>query len=133
MDEPNTGGRPRKEIDIEELIRAVEIHCTREECAHLFDMDEDTLTTRIQEHGYEGFSAFYKRHQSEGKRSLRRAQWEAAVEDKQPTMLVWLGKQYLGQKDTQYIAGTEGSPPLNVTVNALPAIGTVRVTSGPDS
>jgi hypothetical protein len=31
---------------------------------------------------------------------LRRAQWQAAVSDKNPTMLVWLGKQLLGQQDS---------------------------------
>jgi hypothetical protein len=30
--------------------------------------------------------------------SLRRMQWQAA-ENGNPTMLVWLGKQYLNQKD----------------------------------
>jgi hypothetical protein len=31
---------------------------------------------------------------------LRRAQWKAAVSDGNPTMLVWLGKQLLGQQDS---------------------------------
>lgn len=106
----NEGGRPRKEIDLEDLRRAVEIHCTQEECAHLFDMTADTLSERLKEYGYEGFSDFYKKHQSEGKRSLRRAQWEAATEDKNPTMLVWLGKQYLGQKDSQEVELKQAQP-----------------------
>jgi hypothetical protein len=34
---------------------------------------------------------------------LRRAQWQAAVTDKNPTMLVWLGKQLLGQQDSMVL------------------------------
>ena len=31
--------------------------------------------------------------------SLRRAQFRAAIEDKNITMQIWLGKQYLGQRE----------------------------------
>jgi hypothetical protein len=41
-----------------------------------------------------------------GKMSLRRKQFKAAIEDGNTTMLIWLGKQYLEQKDKQEIAST---------------------------
>ena len=34
--------------------------------------------------------------------ALRKAQFEAAVNDKNPTMLIWLGKNYLKQKDCRH-------------------------------
>ncbi len=96
------GGRPRKEIDFAQLETMAKIQCTEEECAAIFDMDRDTLRARIQEETGEGFSAFYKKHSIEGKRSLRRAQFAMAVGDPDKgiaphvTMLIWLGKQWLG-------------------------------------
>ena len=39
----------------------------------------------------------YKKGQDNGKRSLRRIQFKLA--EKNPTMAIWLGKQYLGQRD----------------------------------
>lgn len=34
--------------------------------------------------------------------ALRKAQFESAVNDKNVTMLIWLGKNYLGQKDSRF-------------------------------
>lgn len=94
------GGRPRKEFDIETLRNMVRIQCTAEECAGVFECSVDTIDRRLKELGYGGFADFYKRYSDEGKASLRRAQWKAA-QDGNPTMLVWLGKQMLGQRDKQ--------------------------------
>jgi hypothetical protein len=88
-----------KEVDFEQLRTLVRIQCTAEECAAILDMSADTLDTRLKEAGYAGFSEFYKRYNHEGRASLRRAQWKAAVDEGNPTMLIWMGKQMLGQKD----------------------------------
>lgn len=93
--------RPRKVLtdeDWDKLINMIRIQCTQEEICGIFGMDHKTLNRIIKERGGEGFSQLYKRHQDEGKASLRRAQWKAA-QDGNPTMLIWLGKQMLGQKD----------------------------------
>lgn len=92
------GGRPRVEIDIDQLRNMVRIQCTAEECAGVFECSVDTIDRRLKEEGYAGFADFLKRYSGEGKASLRRAQWKAAQEGN-PTMLVWLGKQMLGQRD----------------------------------
>jgi hypothetical protein len=44
-----------------------------------------------------GFSDVYKKFSADGKKSLRRYQFELA--EKNPTMAIWLGKNLLGQKD----------------------------------
>ena len=41
----------------------------------------------------------YKKGFAELKRKLSEAQIATAIEDRNPTLLVWLGKQYLGQTD----------------------------------
>ena len=43
------------------------------------------------------FSEVFKEKRGLGKISLRRSQWRLA--EKSATMALWLGKQYLGQKD----------------------------------
>ncbi len=93
--------RPRKELtdkEFQQLIGMVKIQCTQEEICGVLDMDHETLNARLKERGEEGFSQFYKKHSSEGKMSLRRMQWRSA-EEGNTTMLVWLGKQMLGQRD----------------------------------
>jgi hypothetical protein len=43
------------------------------------------------------FTEYYKQKSSKGKMSLRRRQFQMA--ETNPTMAIWLGKQYLGQTD----------------------------------
>ncbi len=96
--------RPRIELtdkDFERLVAMIRIQCTQEEICGIFGMTAETLNTRLEERGEGSFSTLYKKHGDEGKASLRRAQWKAATESHNPTMLVWLGKQMLGQKDKQ--------------------------------
>ena len=87
------------EINFEQLKAMVRIPCTQEECAAVFGMSADTLDRRLKEADYAGFAEFYKKYSHEGMASLRRAQWKAATEQLNPTMLVWMGKQMLGQQD----------------------------------
>lgn len=96
--EKNKGGRPRKEIDFDVLQKLCELNCTRDEICNFFEIDDKTLTARIVEVGYDSFSAYYKKHLDTGKISLRRIQWQSANAGSVP-MQIWLGKQYLGQRD----------------------------------
>lgn len=45
-----------------------------------------------------------------GKQTLRQVQWDAATTDKNITMMIWLGKQYLGQSDKTDLLGRDGKP-----------------------
>jgi len=102
MAEKNKGGRPRFELsdkDFEKLVAMIRIQCTQEEICNIYGVTHKTLNKALKERGEEGFSQLYKKHQDEGRASLRRSQWKAATEKLNPTMLVWLGKQMLGQRD----------------------------------
>ena len=102
--------KPMTDKEFEQLVNMIRIQCTRDEICDILGMSDTTLNRRIKEQGIEGvdnFEALYKKHQGEGKASLRRAQWKAA-QDGNPTMLVWLGKQMLGQKDKQELSGPNG-------------------------
>jgi hypothetical protein len=109
------GGRPAFELsdtDFDKLINMIRIQCTQEEICGIFGVTDKTLNVALNKRSEPGFSELYKKHQDEGKASLRRAQWKAA-QDGNPTMLVWLGKQNLGQRDKQEIEHKGG---LNITL-----------------
>ena len=116
------GGRPRIEIDVELLANMVGIQCTAAECAGVLNVSEDTLDRRLKEETGEGFAEFYKKHSVDGRVSLRRAQFKAATEQLNPTMLIWLGKQMLGQKDVSRVekTGSDGKP-VDVTIKYIMA------------
>jgi hypothetical protein len=102
-------GRPRKEIDFAQLEKLVYLQCTAVECAGFFDISEDTLDLRIKDAGYDNFTDYFKKHSQGGKISLRRWQFRLA-EKGNAAMLIWLGKQYLGQTDKSEISTFEGKP-----------------------
>lgn len=74
------------------------IHCTGEEIAGVMQMDYDTLNKNCKEKWKMPISEYIKSNQTNGKMSLRRMQWKAA-ENGDRGMLIWLGKQWLGQKE----------------------------------
>lgn len=73
------------------------IMCTKEEIADVFDVDADTLNAWCKKTYGDTFSAIFKKKSAVGKRSLRRYQFEQAKNN--PTLSIWLGKQWLGQSD----------------------------------
>lgn len=73
------------------------IQCTREEIMAVFDVSKDTLLRWCKETYGTDFETIFAEKKQHGKASLRRSQYELAKTN--PTMAIWLGKQYLGQKD----------------------------------
>lgn len=94
----DVGGRPIIEIDLKLVKKLCEIQCTGEEIAGVLGVSYDTLVRRIKESEQGGFAEYYKKNSQVGKASLRRLQWGSATKGSVP-MQIWLGKQYLGQKD----------------------------------
>lgn len=91
-------GRPRKEIDRTQFEKLCSIQCTAEEIASFFDCSHDTIEAWCKREYKETFSVVHKKYSAGGKMSLRRYQFELAK--KFPNMAIWLGKQYLGQRDS---------------------------------
>lgn len=90
------GGRPKKQIDYGLVEKLANIQCTEVEISEILEISTRTLQKDAE------FLRIYKKGLESGKSSLRRLQWKAA-EKGNPTMLVWLGKQYLNQKDKSEI------------------------------
>lgn len=82
--------RPRKAVN-ETLIRPfLKIGCTTEEIAVALEVSKDTLERR--------FAALIKRGRADFECSIRRAQFKL-MQQGNPAMAIWLGKQYLGQRE----------------------------------
>ena len=90
--------RPRKEIDQKDFESLCALQCTKEEICGFFDVSDKTLENWCKRTYSEGFSKVFKKKRGKGKISLRRAQFRLA--EKSASMAIWLGKQWLGQKDT---------------------------------
>lgn len=89
--------RPLKEIDKKQFENLCGLQCTKEEICSFFETSDKTLENWCKRTYKEGFSEVFRQKRGKGKISLRRSQWRLA--EKNATMAIFLGKQYLNQKD----------------------------------
>jgi len=107
-------GRPRIELDPKQAKIFGYFRATYDTMAEQIGCHVDTIRAAMQDENSE-FSKAYKNGFSSMKMKLSEAQVKTAIEEHNPTLLVWLGKQYLGQKD---IPDSETSQ--NVTIILKP-------------
>lgn len=91
--------RPRKEIDQKQFETLCGLQCTMLEICDALNVTDKTLNAWCKRTYGKHFSEVFRAKRGKGKVSLRRMQWRLA--EKSATMAIWLGKQYLGQKDTE--------------------------------
>lgn len=91
-------GRPLAKIDWKKVDNMCAIHCTGEEQAGVLGVDYEALNRACKREKKMGFKEYFKLKSGAGKMSLRRKQYSEAIEGN-TTMLVWLGKNWLGQTD----------------------------------
>lgn len=91
-------GRPRKPINQEEFEKLCGLQCTKAEIQGWFDITDKTLDRWVKETYSVSFSVIFQQKRMGGLISLRRKQYETAMKGDK-VLLIWLGKQYLGQKD----------------------------------
>lgn len=89
--------RPLKEIDKKQFENLCGLQCTKEEICAFFELTDKTLENWCKRTYNKGFSEIFREKRGIGKISLRRAQFELAK--KNATMAIWLGKQFLNQRD----------------------------------
>lgn len=93
--------RPRIEIDREQFQKLCAIQCTLDEISSWFKCSPDTIERWCARELSMSFAEAFKTWSADGKISLRRNQFRMAEHN--VSMAIWLGKQYLGQKDQQDI------------------------------
>lgn len=84
-------------INKKQFEKLCAIQCTQEEICSVLDVCHDTLDEWCKKNYNNNFSQVFVEKRQGGKASLRRMQWKLA--EKNATMGIWLGKQYLGQMD----------------------------------
>lgn len=108
-------GRPRLEFDLEQVEQLAAIQCTDGEIAAVLGCSRQTILNRKDDDP--DFLAAIEKGRESGKASIRRMQWNAANAGN-TGMLIWLGKQYLGQADKRNLRhGAEDDLPVTFTLD----------------
>jgi hypothetical protein len=89
------GGRPPVQIDIDQIETLAQLGATQIEMARFLGVAHSTLEYKLQQ---PEFREAYDRGLGNLHMSLKRKQVEMALAGDR-TMLIWLGKNYLGQSD----------------------------------
>lgn len=97
-------GRPLPTIPYGLLARLCAIGCTLPECAGVLGVDPATLKRALRRDLDMTFTQFFDIHSAPLRVRLRQAQFESA-ERGNVTMLIWLGKVYLGQREPDRAQG----------------------------
>ena len=121
FDKVKTRGRPKMKLNavgIRVIEALASVQCTHDEIAACLHTTKDTLYAK---HNLEAFSTAYEKGQELGKLSLRRYQFRLAAGN--PTMAIFLGKQYLGQSETKKEDGSAKKDALDQLCAAIRAAG----------
>ena len=103
-------------IDKKQFENLCGLQCTLLEICDFFDVEDDTLNSWCKKTYGTTFYEIFKVIRGKGQISLRRMQWKLA--EKNPTMAIFLGKQYLGQKDKiEYT--DDGMKSINENINNI--------------
>lgn len=113
----------RKEIKInrEEFEHLCEIQCSSSELALYYRCSRDTIEKWVKNHytDQDGnpatFTDVVKHFSIVGKIALRRTSMEMATVERNPTMVIWNCKQYLGQSENPNATQAE-MPTINFNV-----------------
>jgi hypothetical protein len=88
-------GRRPVHIDLVQLEKLCSIQCTDEDLAGIFGVTTRTIENKRKKPEY---AEAMTRGRAKGRLSVRREQFKL-LERGNPSIAIWLGKQYLGQRD----------------------------------
>lgn len=94
----NNGGRPEKPIDWKRVDELLEAGCSGTEIAPHFDLGYDRFYDRVQQQYGMSFTQYSQKIRQKGDACLREKQYKKALKGDN-TLLIWLGKNRLGQKE----------------------------------
>lgn len=101
---PSKAWRPKKPVDWKLVEALCQIQCTGAEISSVLDMHWETFQKAVKEKWNCSVKELLDEWGSKGKASLRRKQWNIA--SRNASMAIFLGKQYLGQRDYEEHAHT---------------------------
>jgi hypothetical protein len=108
--------RPEKLIDWEKVDHLLMAGCKGTEIAPHFDMHVNTFYDKVKEKHNICFTDYSCIKKEQGDSLLKVCQYEKALE-KDNTMMIWLGKQRLDQREPEAVrAETTHSEPITVAI-----------------
>jgi hypothetical protein len=93
-------GRKTYQVDWSKVDYYLKVQCEGTEIADCFGISPMTLYRACEREKKVNFEVYKQQKASEGKNLLKVKQFQSANEGN-TTMLIWLGKQYLGQTEKQ--------------------------------
>lgn len=91
-------GKPRIDFDWKVLDSILQFGATLIDCSEMLKVSEDTIQKRIRELHDLKFSEYRNRKMSRMRVRLLQRQFDSAMSGN-TALLIWLGKQHLGQSD----------------------------------
>ena len=106
--------RPKVNIDWKKVDKFLEADCEGTEIAAYLGINPNTLYFRCKEDHKVSFSEYLQEKKARGNSLLKVKQFDTAMSGDK-TMMIWLGKQRLGQKEKQDIEHTiKDELPFNI-------------------
>lgn len=116
--EPKKMGRPQKEIEQSKFEGLCRLQCTLPEIAGVLEVSEDTVERWCKRTYDRTFAEVFRQKRQGGFVSLRRNQFK--MSETNPTMAIWLGKQYLNQTDSTDInIGNKDGKPFETEIRVI--------------
>jgi len=91
----NKAGRPKLELNEQQVYKLASLNVTVKDIADVLGCSKRTLENNYLDVINEGRANL--------KTSILRKQYEVGITDKNVTMLIWMGKQHLGQADKKAV------------------------------
>ncbi len=91
----NKAGRPKLELNEEQVYKLASLNVTVKDIADVLGCSKSALENNYLDVINEGRANL--------RTSILRKQYEVGITDKNVTMLIWMGKQHLGQADKKTV------------------------------
>lgn len=109
--------RPEADIDWKKVDAYLQAHCNGTGIAGLLGISPETLYRACKRDHKIGFDEYSQQKKAEGKELLKAKQFETAMSGN-VSMQIWLGKQYLNQRDRAEMEQSGTTTNLNITVDS---------------
>ena len=123
----NSTYRPPASIDWDRVDELLEAGCLGSEIAAVFAIHPNTLYERTSQKFGISFSEYSQAKRAKGESALRQVQYDKALGKSKKgdnTMLVWLGKQRLNQKESvsEFSVAPEALQPFTALMGQIASI-----------
>lgn len=115
----NKLGRPEKDMDWKLLDSVLQYGASLIDCSELLELSEDTIQRKIKDAHGVTFSQYRESKKSKIRMKLRQKQYDVAMQGN-VAMLIWLGKNELGQTDKLEHDAAKGASDLIRLAYKLP-------------